>query len=251
MDVTHASPAVRQSLRKSVQMVFQNPYGSLNPRKKIGAILEAPLAINTPLTAAQRQVIDTHAAQSAQLLSDYGIGDTDWLEAVRDHHTQTPGPLRARTAAQQYARLIQRADMFAARLAPRAGRSPIRTVVLFFDEAQNLQEEHYHWLLNVSNEVEARGFRVFCLLVGQHALSLHATRLLDADPDLDHAWIYQHVRGDLFCKVMVETPVKLSSEQKELLRKFESSLKADEGRHTPREEGFFEGVKRFFTGAEN
>ncbi|MFO1396570.1 MAG: dipeptide ABC transporter ATP-binding protein [Burkholderiales bacterium] len=54
MDVTHASPAVRQSLRKSVQMVFQNPYGSLNPRKKIGAILEAPLAINTPLTAAQR-----------------------------------------------------------------------------------------------------------------------------------------------------------------------------------------------------
>ena len=44
----------RQLLRKSVQMVFQNPYGSLNPRKKIGAILEAPLAINTPLTAPQR-----------------------------------------------------------------------------------------------------------------------------------------------------------------------------------------------------
>jgi molecular chaperone DnaJ len=58
-------------------------------------------------------------------------------------------------------------------------------------------------------------------------------------------------RGDLFCKVMVETPVKLSSEQKELLRKFEASLKADDGRHSPREEGFFEGVKRFFTGAEN
>jgi molecular chaperone DnaJ len=58
-------------------------------------------------------------------------------------------------------------------------------------------------------------------------------------------------RGDLFCKVMVETPVKLSSEQKEMLRKFEASLKADDGRHTPREEGFFEGVKRFFTGAEN
>lgn len=58
-------------------------------------------------------------------------------------------------------------------------------------------------------------------------------------------------RGDLFCKVMVETPVKLTGEQKELLRKFEASLKTDEGRHTPREEGFFEGVKRFFTGAEN
>lgn len=58
-------------------------------------------------------------------------------------------------------------------------------------------------------------------------------------------------RGDLFCKVMVETPVKLTSEQKELLRKFEASLKTDEGRHMPREEGFFEGVKRFFTGAES
>ena len=35
-------------------MVFQNPYGSLNPRKKIGAILEAPLAINTDLGAAEQ-----------------------------------------------------------------------------------------------------------------------------------------------------------------------------------------------------
>jgi dipeptide transport system ATP-binding protein len=41
----------RLGLRKAVQMVFQNPYGSLNPRKKIGAILEAPLEINTKLTA--------------------------------------------------------------------------------------------------------------------------------------------------------------------------------------------------------
>lgn len=57
-------------------------------------------------------------------------------------------------------------------------------------------------------------------------------------------------RGDLFCKVMVETPVNLSSEQKELLRRFEESLKTDHHRHAPREEGFFEGVKRFFTGAE-
>jgi dipeptide transport system ATP-binding protein len=41
-------------LRKAVQMVFQNPYGSLNPRKKIGAILEAPLAVNTTLGPAER-----------------------------------------------------------------------------------------------------------------------------------------------------------------------------------------------------
>jgi dipeptide transport system ATP-binding protein len=35
-----------RSLSLSVQMVFQNPYGSLNPRKTVGAILEEPLAIN-------------------------------------------------------------------------------------------------------------------------------------------------------------------------------------------------------------
>ncbi len=50
---------------------------------------------------------------------------------------------------------------------------------------------------------------------------------------------------------MVETPVKLSSEQRDLLRKFEASLKTDDRRHSPREEGFFEGVKRFFTSAES
>ena len=49
-------------------------------------------------------------------------------------------------------------------------------------------------------------------------------------------------RGDLYCRVMVETPVNLNSEQRELLRKFEDSLRADDdGKHSPREEGFFEG----------
>jgi len=47
---------------------------------------------------------------------------------------------------------------------------------------------------------------------------------------------------------VVETPVKLSTEQRELLRKFDESLKGDDRSHTPREAGFFEGVKRFFAG---
>ncbi len=40
------TPAARKALRRSVQMVFQNPYGSLNPRKTVGSILEEPLAIH-------------------------------------------------------------------------------------------------------------------------------------------------------------------------------------------------------------
>ncbi len=53
--------------------------------------------------------------------------------------------------------------------------------------------------------------------------------------------------GDLFCRVVIETPVGLNAEQKELLKKFEGSLA--EGEHKPRERSFFDGVKKFFTGA--
>lgn len=41
--------------RKKIQIVFQNPYSSLNPRKKVGSILEEPLIINTDLSAAERK----------------------------------------------------------------------------------------------------------------------------------------------------------------------------------------------------
>ena len=55
VDAVRADAHQRHALRRTVQLVFQNPYGSLNPRKRIGQILEAPLEINTRLTAAQRQ----------------------------------------------------------------------------------------------------------------------------------------------------------------------------------------------------
>jgi molecular chaperone DnaJ len=52
--------------------------------------------------------------------------------------------------------------------------------------------------------------------------------------------------GDLFCRIVVETPVHLNREQKDLLKKFEESLQKDTKRHHPREESWLDGVKRFF-----
>ncbi len=50
-----ARSGVPPELRRKVQIVFQNPYGSLNPRQKIGDVLAEPLKLNTPLPASARR----------------------------------------------------------------------------------------------------------------------------------------------------------------------------------------------------
>ena len=57
----------KRRLRQAVQLVFQNPYASLNPRKKISAVLEDPLRINTAMTAAER------SERSAAMLAQVGL----------------------------------------------------------------------------------------------------------------------------------------------------------------------------------
>jgi molecular chaperone DnaJ len=52
--------------------------------------------------------------------------------------------------------------------------------------------------------------------------------------------------GDLMCKVEIETPVNLSSKQKELLEEFEKTCMGQGAKHRPKEKGFFDGVKQFF-----
>lgn len=55
------------ALRQRVQMVFQNPYGSLNPRKTIQQMLEEPLLLNTKLSSEERR------AAVVQMMSRVGL----------------------------------------------------------------------------------------------------------------------------------------------------------------------------------
>ena len=54
-DLLSMDKATFKRLRQQIQIVFQNPYGSLNPRKKVGQILEEPLVINTQLSKLERK----------------------------------------------------------------------------------------------------------------------------------------------------------------------------------------------------
>ena len=52
--------------------------------------------------------------------------------------------------------------------------------------------------------------------------------------------------GDLLCRVQVETPVKLTDRQKELLNELRDSMRESGARHSPKETSWFQGVKDFF-----
>ena len=66
-DAATASTAQTRALRQRVQMVFQNPYASLNQRKRIAQMLDEPLLLNTKLSAAERR------ERIAAMLSQVGL----------------------------------------------------------------------------------------------------------------------------------------------------------------------------------
>jgi molecular chaperone DnaJ len=53
-------------------------------------------------------------------------------------------------------------------------------------------------------------------------------------------------QGDLLCRVIVETPVKLNNRQKELLQEFQETLEEGGKSHSPKTHGWLDGVKNFF-----
>ena len=63
-----ARHGLSQEMRRKVQIVFQNPYGSLNPRQKIGDILGEPLKINTDKPAEERRAL------AMRMLTKVGLG---------------------------------------------------------------------------------------------------------------------------------------------------------------------------------
>jgi len=107
--------------------------------------LQDRLAVQSePPTFAQRELIDEHPGRSQALLLGFGMQDDVCLQAVRNHHATGPGPLSTRTVGQRLARLLQRADKFAAHLSPRSSRRPdsasAAMQAVYFDEQRAIDE---------------------------------------------------------------------------------------------------------------
>jgi peptide/nickel transport system ATP-binding protein len=66
-DITHASRRELKPVRSEIQMVFQDPYSSLNPRQTVGSIIEAPMEVNGIAPAGGR------AARVQELLRTVGL----------------------------------------------------------------------------------------------------------------------------------------------------------------------------------
>ena len=134
----------REGLRWSAAQVDRTGRVALSMNISMTELQDRLAQQSAPLTAAQIAQIQDHSERSAALLTTLGVSDQVWLDAVRQHHDRAPGPLTGRSEAGQIARLVQRSDIFAARLAPRAGRTPMAVTAAikacYYDEDRKVDE---------------------------------------------------------------------------------------------------------------
>lgn len=108
-------------------------------------VLQDQLALQeaTP-SPKQRELIDNHAQRATTCLQEAGVSDALWLQAVAQHHTTSAGPLSTQEPALQMARLLQRADIFSARLSMRRARPALAASAAvkaaYLDEQQQADE---------------------------------------------------------------------------------------------------------------
>jgi oligopeptide/dipeptide ABC transporter ATP-binding protein len=87
-DLTAFDAARLRGARGRLQIIFQDPYGSLNPRMTVGAMMDEPMMLHSDLTAAQRR------ARVGELLAVVGLR----AEAVRRYPHEFSGGQRQRLA---------------------------------------------------------------------------------------------------------------------------------------------------------
>jgi HD-GYP domain-containing protein (c-di-GMP phosphodiesterase class II) len=97
-----------------------------------------------PPSAKQRELIQNHAERAAACLAAAGVTDDLWVQAVEQHHTTSAGPLSTQPPARQMARVLQRADIFSARLSMRRARPALAASAAvkaaYLDEQQQADE---------------------------------------------------------------------------------------------------------------
>lgn len=136
--------AARETLRWPEAHVQSLGRAALTMNIGMSALQDSLAQQTTPLTALQAQEVDAHAERSVHMLRALGVQDPLWLDAVQGHHHRAPGKLADKTLPKQMARLIQRADILGARIAPRASRPPMSVTsamqASYYDETKSMDE---------------------------------------------------------------------------------------------------------------
>ena len=91
-DVADASRATRKRLRQEIQIVFQNPYGSLNPRQTVRKTLEEPLLVNTRMSAAKRKTAALAIMQKVGLRPEYHHRYPHMFSVASANASPSPAP---------------------------------------------------------------------------------------------------------------------------------------------------------------